>query len=108
MNPLLIILAQDDGETVDAFADWFNMTDDTRHQLLLILALFIVAVVVLSQVLTGGSSVKFCMFRAPIWRMSAYFSTRSIWLLSITSVTTFNLYWSAAARRRRRASSPNP
>ena len=38
---------------------------------------------------SSRSSVKFCMLRAPTWKMSAYLSISSIWLMSITSETSF-------------------
>ena len=37
---------------------------------------------------TSLSRSKFCMLRAPIWKMSAYCSTSSTWRGSMTSVTT--------------------
>ena len=57
---------------------------------------------------SSRSSVKFCMLRAPTWRMCAYFAISSIWLRSMTSVISFRLWRSAAARRMRSPSSPMP
>ena len=49
------------------------------------------------------SSEKFCMFRAPIWMQSAYFSTSASDSLSIASVTIGK---SNSSRTRARISSP--
>src|SRR5947209_4190860 len=48
------------------------------------------------------------MFRAPTWKMSVYFSITSIWLTSITSVTSARLSAVAASRRSPSPSSPRP
>ena len=47
---------------------------------------------------SSRSSVKFCMLRAPTWKMSAYLSISSIWLTSITSVTSARFSAVAASR----------
>ena len=57
---------------------------------------------------SSRSSVKFCMLRAPSWKMSAYLSMTSIWLTSITSVTSFMFSAFAASRSSRSPSSPRP
>ncbi len=48
--------------------------------------------------LSSRRRVKFCMLRAPICRMSAYFATTSMWRASITSVTISMSLSSAAFR----------
>src|SRR5438067_4535742 len=48
------------------------------------------------------------MLRAPTWKMSAYCSISSIWLRSITSVTSTRFSARAASRSIRRPSSPRP
>ena len=47
----------------------------------------------------ASSSEKFCMFRVPIWRMSAYSATMSTWLGSMTSVITGRPVRSRASAR---------
>ena len=61
-----------------------------------------------ASVPSSRSSVKFCMLRAPTWKMSAYLSMTSIWLMSITSVMSFRSCALAASRSIRRPSSPSP
>ncbi len=51
---------------------------------------------------------KFCMLRAPIWRMSAYFATISTLSGDITSVTIFMPVSSRASSRSLRPSTPMP
>jgi hypothetical protein len=51
---------------------------------------------------------KFCMFRAPTWRMSAYFATTSTLSGDMTSVTIFIPVSSRASTRHLRPSSPSP
>ena len=57
---------------------------------------------------SSRSSVKFCMLRAPTWKMSEYLSISSIWLTSITSETSFRFSAFAASRSSRSPSSPSP
>ena len=57
---------------------------------------------------TSASSMKFCMFRAPIWITSAASSTASTCRGSISSVTTGSPVSSRASRRIASASSPSP
>ena len=47
----------------------------------------------------ASSSEKFCMLRAPTWRMSAYSATMSTWLGSMTSVMTGRPVRSRASAR---------
>ena len=57
---------------------------------------------------SSRSSVKFCMLRAPTWKMSVYLSMTSIWLRSITSVMSFRFSAFDASRSSRSPSSPSP
>ena len=56
---------------------------------------------------SSRSSVKFCMLRAPTWKMSVYLSMTSIWLRSITSVMSFR-FSAFAPRRAAGAALPRP
>src|SRR5271170_6723617 len=54
------------------------------------------------------SRLKFCMFRAPSWRISTYGSIIGICEISITSLITSSLNFSPASRSNFSASSPCP
>ena len=57
---------------------------------------------------SSRSRVKFCMLRAPTWKMSAYLSITSICEMSITSVMSLRSWASAPVRSIRSPSSPRP